>query len=300
MSWVLLSIGSALLLGFYDLAKKQALRDNAVLPVLFFGILTSGLVWAPLVLWAHFAPTSYPIEGLRPVRLDAVLHALVLGKSALVAASWVFGYFALKHLPLSIAAPIRATSPLWTILIAVGWMGEQPAPWQWVGMVVVLVAFYAFSLVGKLEGIHFHRDKWVACIVAATLLGAISSIYDKYLLQVVGIDPATLQAWFSIDLVLVMLPFYLMWRRGVWSRSVFRWSWAIPMIGLLLLAADFLYFTAVSQPDALISVISPLRRAAVIISFMGGIVLHREKNFLAKLWCVLLLLAGVVVIQLAG
>ena len=38
--WLLLAFTSALLLGLYDVAKKQALRDNAVLPVLL------GLVWA--------------------------------------------------------------------------------------------------------------------------------------------------------------------------------------------------------------------------------------------------------------
>ena len=300
MSWVLLSIASALLLGCYDLARKQALRGNAVLPVLFFGVVAGASVWAPLVLWERLAPARYPLEAFRPGRPDALAHLLIFAKAALVALSWIFGYLALKHLPLSIASPIRSTSPLWTILMAVFWMGEQPTPWQWLGIGIVLIAFYAFSLVGSLEGIHFHRDKWVAFMVIATLVGACSSIYDKYLLQSVKIDPPTLQAWFSIDLVLVMLPFYLLWRRGVWRRTDFHWSWAIPLIGVLLLAADFLYFTAIAQPGALISVISPLRRTAVIIPFLGGILIHRERNFLPKLCCILGLLAGAVLIQLMG
>lgn len=33
--WLLLAFLSAALLGFYDAFKKQALKDNAVLPVLF-------------------------------------------------------------------------------------------------------------------------------------------------------------------------------------------------------------------------------------------------------------------------
>ena len=107
-------------------------------------------------------------------------------------------------------------------------MGERPGHWQWLGIAVVLAAFYAFSLVGKLEGIRFHRDKWVAFIIAATLLGSCSALYDKYLLQTVALSLATVQAWFSIYLVAVMLPFYLLWLSGRWPRGRFHWRWTIP------------------------------------------------------------------------
>jgi drug/metabolite transporter (DMT)-like permease len=298
MSWIALSICSALLLGLYDLAKKHALKDNAVLPVLFFGIVTSACVWLPFVIWSHLSPESYPSAQFLVQPLNAGEHGLLFFKSALVASSWIFGYFALKHLPLSIASPIRATAPLWTILLAVGLMGETPTGWQWVGMTIIILAFYAFSFVGKLEGIHFHRDKWVGFMIAATLFGACSAIYDKFLLQNARIEPATVQAWFSLYLVVVMLPFYLLWLRGAWPRGTFEWRWSIPLIGLLLLSADFLYFTAIAQEGALIAVISPIRRAAVIVTFLGGIYLHKEVNFKPKAVCILALLAGIALLYL--
>lgn len=300
MSWIALSICSALLLGFYDLAKKHALKDNAVLPVLFFGIVTSACVWLPFVLWSHLDPGSYPSAQFLVQPLDGHEHVLLLLKSALVAGSWIFGYLALKNLPLSIAGPIRATSPLWTILLAVGLMGEMPGGWQWLGILVVLGAFYAFSFVGKLEGIHFYRDKWIACMIAATLIGACSAIYDKFLLQTAMIEPATVQAWFSLYLVVVMLPFYLLWLRGAWPRSRFEWRWSIPMIGLLLLTADFFYFTAIAQEGALIAVISPVRRAAVVVTFLGGILLHKELNFRPKLICIIFLLMGIALLKVGS
>ncbi len=300
MSWIALSIFSALLLGLYDLSKKHALRDNAVLPVLFFGILASACVWLPFVIWSHMDPSSYPAARFLVQPMAGYEHILLFLKSALVAASWIFGYFALKHLPLSIAGPIRATSPLWTILMAITLMGESPSTWQWLGIAIVLSAFYAFSFVGKLEGIHFHRDKWVGFMIAATLIGACSAIYDKFLLQTAMIEPATVQAWFSLYLVVVMLPFYLLWRRGTWPRGAFEWRWTIPLIGLLLLCADFLYFTAIAQEGALIAVISPIRRGAVVVTFLGGILLHKEKNFRLKAICIFCLLAGIVLIKLGS
>jgi transporter family protein len=298
MSWILLSILSAVFLGFYDLAKKHALRENAVFPVLFFGILTSACVWLPFVLWSTYAPESYPAPDFQTSAIGPLAHGLLFLKSALVASSWIFGYFALKHLPLSIAGPIRATSPLWTILLAVFLMGEHPSAWQWGGIAIVLGAFYAFSFVGKLEGIHFHRNKWVGYLIIATLLGACSAIYDKYLLQSVGLRPADVQAWFSIYLVPAMAPFYLLWSRGTWGRNAFHWRWSIPLIGCCLLVADFLYFTAITHEGALISVISPVRRSAVVITFLGGILLHSEKNFRPKAICIFALLIGIALIKL--
>ena len=297
MSWIVLSIFSALLLGFYDLAKKHALNGNAVLPVLFFGIVTSACVWLPLVIWSHLLPGSFPSATFLVEAMSLNHHGLLFIKSLIVASSWVFGYFALKNLPLSIAGPIRATSPLWTILLAVLLFSENPNGWQWVGIGIVLAAFYAFSFVGKLEGIQFHRDKWVGYMIIAMLIGACSAIYDKYLLQSVGLKPANVQAWFSIYLVIVMLPLYLIWRKTWATTQPFQWRWSIPLIGLFLLLADFLYFTALTDDNALIAVISPIRRCAVVVTFLGGIILHKEKNFRPKAICILVLLAGIILIK---
>lgn len=300
MTWISLSIFSALLLGLYDLAKKHALRENAVLPVLFFAIVTSALLWLPFVLWSHLHPQTFPAAQFLVHPISAAEHGFLFLKSTLVAGSWSLGYFALKHLPLSIAAPIRATAPLWTILLAVSFFGETLGSWQWAGILVIMAAFYAFSLVGRMEGIRFRRNRWVACMAAATLVGAGSALYDKFLLQELRLEPATVQAWFSLYLVIVMLPVMLLWWRGAWPRTRFSWRHSIPLIGLLLLAADFLYFLAIAQEGALIAVISPVRRAAVIVTFIGGIVLHQEVNFRPKAICILGLMAGLVLLHLAG
>lgn len=293
MSWVLLAILSAFFLGFYDLAKKAGVRENAVPPALFFSVLAGAAAWTPFLLWSCFSPASFPSDRFLVKPLTWTEHGLLLAKSALVASSWILNYFAVKHLPVSIASPIRATSPLWTILIAVTLLGERPTSGQWVGIVVILGAFYAFSFVGKLEGIQFHKDRWVAFMIGATLIGSFSALYDKYLLQTRAMEAATVQCWFSIYLVAVLAPFYLLWRRGGFGNRFFEWRWCIPMIGVFLLVADFVYFVAIRQPDALISVISPLRRCAVLVTFFGGMLAYREQNFRPKFACIVVLLLGV-------
>lgn len=296
VSWLLLSIGSALLLGFYDYLKKSALRDNAVMPVLFGSVAASALVWIPFAVWSVISPATLPHPFFDVARIDAREHVLLFLKAALVGSSWLLGYHGLKSLPLSIATPIRATGPLWTIALAVLFFHESPTARQWAGVALILVSFFAFSLVGRLEGIHFHRNKGVFLMIGATLLGAVSALYDKFLLQAAAIAPSAVQAWFTIDLALLLVPAVILSHRAP-NPHPFRWHWAIPVIGLTLLAADILYFVAISRPDALISLISPVRRSSVIVSFLLGIFLFRERHLGAKGLCVIGIIGGVLLLS---
>lgn len=295
MSWLVLTIGSAFLLGFYDYFKKLALRDNAVMPVLFGSICAGAVVWLPFVAWSAVSPATLPLPFLHVTAISAHDHFLLFLKAILVGASWLCGYIGIKSLPLSIATPIRATGPLWTILFAVVLFNESPAPRQWLGVSIILLSFFAFTFVGRREGIRFHRDPAVFFMMGATLLGAASALYDKFLLQTAEISPGAVQAWFSIYLSLILMPVMLVWMHSK-NRNPFHWHWAIPTIGVTLLAADFLYFTAISQADALISLISPARRTSVIVSFLLGVFLFKEKHVFAKGLCIAGIILGVILL----
>ena len=296
----MLSLCSAIFLGLYDIAKKSAVRGNAVPPVLFFNVLTAACLWAPAILLSRIAPEWLPSNLLEVDHIGWKIHLLLFAKAVVVGCSWIFALFALKQLPMSIAAPIRASSPFWTIMIAVSVFGERPTPPQWLGVGIILASFYAFSILGRKEGIHFHRDRWVGFMILATLLGACSALYDKFLLQHLNLKTATVQAWFSVYLVAVMLPLAIRWRFGERKKTQFQWRWSIPMIAVLLLTSDFLYFTAIQQPTALISVISPLRRSSLIIAFLAGILLYDEMNWKPKSVCIASLLTGVYVMSLSS
>ena len=54
--WLLLAFLSAALLGFYDVFKKQSLKDNAVLPVLFLNTIFSSLIFLPFILLSVYTP----------------------------------------------------------------------------------------------------------------------------------------------------------------------------------------------------------------------------------------------------
>lgn len=293
MNWIAGSIFSALFLGFYDLANKHALRENAVLPVIFLGTLSSAFVWTCLLIVQRFAPDALP-SLLLVEPLTWSQHGLLFAKSALVATSWVFSYFGLKHLPLSIAAPIRATGPIWTLLGAVAILGERPTWLESLGIATTLASFLGLSIAGRGEGIHFHRNKWVGLIVVGTMLGGVSGLYDKFLLGRLGFRASTVQAWFSIYLVFVFLPLAIGWKQRWWTRNEFHWRWSIPFIGLMLLVADFVYFSALRDPHALVSLVSSIRRGSTLVAFAGGLWLLNEKHGLRKLPAVIGVLIGIV------
>ncbi len=293
MHWIVASLLSALFLGFYELGTKHAVRDNAVLPVLFLANVCSATVWAGLLALAAASPATLP-AALHVAPLSGTQHLLLLAKSALVAASWVCSYFAIKHLPVSLASPVRATGPMWTLFGAMLVLGERPTWLEGVGIVITLGSFWGLSVAGSREGVHFHRDKWFGFLLAGTLLGAVSGLYDKFLLGRAGFDAATVQCWFSIYLAALFFPLAVGWKLRLWPRHVFHWRWSILVISFALLLADFVYFDALRNPDALVSLVSSLRRGSVLVAFAGGLLLFGEANNRQKFIAVLGVFAGIV------
>jgi transporter family protein len=278
MAWLVLALLSALFLGLYDVAKKASVQDNAVVAVLFACSATGVLFVAPAYLLTWCNPGLAAHWGVAVAPLSLAEHGLVVIKAAIVTLSWVLTFFALKALPLSIAAPIRASAPLFTLFGAVAFFGERPSTHQWLGIGVTLASYWFFSVIGRAEGIHFGRNRWVGMLVLGTLVGAVSGLYDKQLLQGARLPAMSLQFWFTFyNTVLQGIILLVFWRPEHRKATPFRWRWAIPMVAALLLLADALYFRALAQPGALVSVVATLRRTNVVISFaVGGLAFHEQ------------------------
>src|SRR5580658_3309214 len=276
MSWVLGSLVSAFLLGCYELLTKHAVRGNAVLLVLFWSNVCSAAIWLLLLgvpsVFPHLLPSCFLVPRLTPGQ-----HGLLVLKTALVASSWILTFYGVKYLPVSITSPVRSTGPIWTLFGAVLVLGERPTGLQNLGIVTACFGLVALSLAGKMEGVDFRRNRWVWLIFGGTLLGSVSALYDQYLFHTVGFSAATVQAWFSIYLALFFLPLALGQLRWP-SDGALRWRWSIPLLSVALLSADFVYFTALQRPDALISVVTSLRRVSMLVGFAGGLLLFRETS----------------------
>lgn len=295
--WLALAFLSAALLGLYDVFKKRALKDNAVLPVLFLNTLFSSLLFLPFIIISHFTgwldgTMVYVAEG------GWEIHKFILLKSFIVLSSWVLGYFGIKHLPLTIVGPINATRPVMVLVGAFIVFGERLNLWQWVGVLLAIVSFFLLSRSGRKEGIDFKHNRWIWMVVLSAMMGAISGLYDKYLMAPVteggiGLDRMAVQSWYNIYQCFMMgAMLLLLWWPRRKQTTPFSWHWSIICVSIFLSIADFAYFYSLSLPDAMISIVSMVRRGSVLVSFVFGAMLFHEKNLRAKAFDLLLILLG--------
>ena len=294
---LVLAIFSAVLLGCYDSFKKEALRENAVIPILFLNTLFCSIIFLPFILLSY---TTTSLDGtiFHVSSGGWEVHKYIVLKSCIVLSSWIFGYFGMKHLPLTIVGPINATRPVMVLIGALLVFGEKLNMYQWIGVILAVLSFFLLSRSGKKEGIDFKHDKWIYFIVLAALLGAISGIYDKYLMASsadggVGLDRMIVQSWYNIYQCFLMgIMLLFLWWPTRKKTTPFRWQWSIVFISLFLSAADFVYFYSLSLPGALISIVSMIRRGSVVVSFLFGAMLFHEKNLKSKVVDMGLVLLG--------
>lgn len=279
--WLMLALVSALLLGIYDVSKKVSVQGNAVIPVLLSSVLISSGILLPFLLISWFRPELLAGTPFFVPKVDFTTHLLLVVKAVIVLTSWLFAYFAMKHLPITLASPIKATQPVWVVVGGVLIFGEKLNGYQWAGVLVTLVSFFMFSFAGKKEGFSLRSSKWLWFIILATLSGAVSGLYDKYLLH--RFDHMAVQTYYTFyqALIMTMITVFL-WYPTRKKTTPFQFRWSIAMISIFLVAADFAYFYALTMPDSLISVVSTIRRAGVVVPFLYGALIMGDKHLKMK------------------
>lgn len=296
---------SAALLGCYDSFKKQALKENAVIPVLFLNTLFSSLIFLPFIVLSE---QTTVLDGtlVHVASGGWDMHKYILLKALIVLSSWLLGYFGMKHLPLTIVGPINATRPVMVLVGALLVFGERLNVWQWIGVMLAIISFMMLSHSGKKEGIDFKHNHWIWMIVGAAAFGAISGLYDKFLMAPVenggvGLDKMMVQSWYTIyqcGMMLAML--LLLWYPHHDKTTPFHWHWSIIGVSVFLSTADFMYFYSLSMSDAMISIVSMIRRGSVIVSFLFGAAFFHEKNLRSKAIDLALVLLGMVFLYIGS
>ena len=293
--WLALAFLSACLLGFYDVFKKKSLKGNAVIPVLLLNTLFSSLIFLPCIIgsrqgWIGEDSLFYTHP------YGWAEHRYIVLKSCIVLSSWLFAYFGLKNLPITIVGPINATRPVMVLVGALTFFGERLNVWQWVGVIIAMAGLWMLSRSSKKEGIDWGHNKWIVFVVLANVLGAVSGLYDKFLMaspanQGVGLDTLAVQSWYNIYQFFMMLAMLiLLWWPTHKKTTPFHWDWCIILISVFLSAADFAYFYALGFDGAMISIVSMVRRGSVVVSFLFGALIFKEKNLKSKVVDLLLVL----------
>ena len=294
--WLVLAFCSAFLLGCYDVNKKLSLNGNAVIPVLFLNTLFSSLLFVPFILLSFYTDC---LDGTMVYVPKASLaeHLRVFVKAVIVLSSWISGYFALKHLPLTLTGPIKATQPVLTLLGALLIFGERLNGYQWAGVLFAIASFYLLSSSGRKEGIRFTHNRWIWLMLVSITMGALSGLYDKHLMR--SMDVMTVQVWFNLYQLAIMSVILLaLWYPHRQKSTPFQWRWNIIFISVFLCVADWIYFYALTFPDSMISIVSMVRRSSVLVTFTAGVLFFHEKNLKSKAFDLLLVLLGMICLYL--
>lgn len=306
-SWVLWILASALFLALYDLAKKASVRNNAVLPVLLCSTSFGALAYVVGIALAGRCGAMFSA-------VDGRVLALGLSKSVIVASSWVFTFCALRTLPITVATPIRASSPALVFLVACFLYGEIPSLLQGLGMALVFAGYWTFSWAGKHEGIDFLHNRAVGFAIAGAVLSAVSSLWDKFVFQVMRSPVEPTQLIFQLGLIAVYALCLLATRilkplpppppptptssststsPSTSTHYAFTWRWTIPLVGILLAFADWLLFNGLAIQGTPVSVAALMRRFSVAITFVLGAFFFRETNLVRKSIALALVLFGI-------
>lgn len=298
--WVVAAFVSAFLLGLYDVAKKRSLSSNAVVPVLLLNTLFASLLFLPVILDAELSLGLFARTPLESARGDLGDHLLVVLKAFITLSSWLCGYYAIKHLPLTIVGPVNATRPVVVLLGATLLFGERLNLWQWGGVVLTVVSLYLLSRSSRRESIDFVRSRYVWALFAAMLLGAVSGLYDKYIITQHSLSPLFVQSWFGVyQLAMMSIVMLVVWypRRTI---ERFSWRWSIPLITLFVSAADYFYYHALDMEGSMIAVVSMIRRSSVIVTFVCGVLLFGERNIGSKVVDLILILVGMALLAIGS
>ena len=296
--WVILSLTSAFLLGFYDIFKKKSVTANAIAPVLFFSTMVSAIIFIPIILISKLNPSALSHGLLAHFMVEDIplkSHLLILGKTAMVLCSWMFSYTAVKNLPITVVGPVNQLRPAISLVLLLLVFQEHLTAYQWVGVVLAIVSFYLMNRSGKKEGIQFKSNKWVIMLLASALIVAFSGIYDKYLLSKQQISPITVQAWYAIYQFVLMFIFmaFVWWRRR--KEHPFEWRWSIIVMAIFVSVADCIYLAGLDQEAAVIVLIPLiLNGVRLIISFTYGALCFKEKNIRSKIIPLMMVLAALV------
>ena len=300
--WTILAFISALSLGFYDISKKIALRDNAVIDVLTLSVCISAAVLSvPLLISRLYPEVILGTPFYVPV-LDLRAHLFTVIKSVIVLSSWVFAYISLKHLPISVVSPMQATRPMWTLIGALLIFSERLNAWQWVGVCLAIGTILLFSLTNA-SNIKHHTsnidNRYYVALALAILIGACSGLYDKYLMR--QYDHNAVQVYYTFYQAVMMMVVWAVFRSIEHHTSNITHQTphiqhvgVIALISLFLIISDNVYMLALRDPDSLIAVVSTIRRGGAVIGFAYGLLFLKEQDAKRKILCMLGICAGLI------
>jgi len=276
LNWMALGIIAGIVLGFYDYWTKKAMVNNNAVDVTFLSAFVGALLWIPAFLNLQlFSPLEF-------ANTSAQEQLLIFVKSIAMSFSWLFAYYAVRELPMSFSGAVRASGPIWTFLGGIFFFGELLSISQLIAVGVSILVYYLFSIVGKNEGIVVLKSRPMAMMLVATLLSAMTTVYDKHLLKIFSGNLTQIQAYSALQRAIICFAIFFYLRRGSISGILKTINPYVVLVGASWIAAEWIYFFALSDPNSNLTYFSVFRRFSLVVGFILSIFLIGETQVFRK------------------
>ena len=253
------AVSSAFFFSLRDIFIRLALRQATPLTGAIVVSALTCLFLLPVVLF-HGSGLSLTWQGIGWFLLAGI---------AAPGLALLFFFASIGRVGVTRAAPLAGTTPLFSLLIAIPFLGERPGVPLYVGTVLIVLGLMTLAW----EGGRFRwRAQGILFPLMAALLWAISSVLRK--LGMEEIDSAAFGGLMAVSAALLVLtpsvrffPEGNRWRLGLGSLPF------LALAGLCMMGATFLYFFSLGQRTVgyvvpLLS-ISPLFTLPLSFLFLG-------------------------------
>ncbi len=279
MLWISLVLVYGILKGCREIAKKKALEINTVMEVLFFYTLLSFLLVIPSAGEAF----STDKGKLLPIAF----------KSFIIFVAWMCGFKAIKKMPISIVGILDMSRVVFSMLLALLFLGEVLSITQAVGMLLVCAGLFALPFGSRKEEKKENvRPLYVVLVFVSAFLNAASGTMDKVLMK--DLSSGELQFWYMLFLVGFYTAYIVLTRTKIDFKSLLknRWVWAL---SIMFVIADRCLFIANGIPESRVTVMTLIKQSCCIVTIIGGRIVFKEKNIVYKLACAFVVIAGIVI-----
>lgn len=266
-----------ILKGFREIVKKKALERSSLMEVLFFYTFIGFLFVLP--------------DFKSAIQLDLSMVGYICIKSFIIFIAWILGFTAIQKMSVSLYSVLDLSMVLFSTMFGVLVLREQMTASRVIGLLFVLTGLLLVNLRGK-EKQEKTKVKYIAFVIIASFLNAVSALMDKILLR--DITSSQLQFWFMFLMSLMYLAYLIVVKVHI-NWSVLKKNYWILILGIMSVLGDRALFVANGIPDSKITVMTLIKQCSCLITIVVGKFAFQERNIGYKLFCAGIVIAGIAI-----
>ncbi len=289
MSWILITLLSAVFFGLSQALRKKALAFESIFDFIGSYAIVQFIFSIPIL----FFDIQFEIPGkiLVLIIIFCIMNIITA----------FFMYASYKNEEVSTVAPLINFSPAFLLVLSFFLLSEAPTTLQIMGVVVIIIGGY-YLTIKNIKNWHHPfteiKKKYLFFMLLVLILASFMAIIDKTVLQT--ISAFTKYFWaVLINTVFIMILVVVSGRLKTVLKVLKEHFWIFSIPAILDNFAAFSILWVIALPTVLVSLVIPIRRFSTLITvFLGGKMYH-EHRIPHKIIASAIMLAGIFIIAFA-